>query len=308
MAEAALMVAGVELAGGIAEEGEATCSGVDGGGGGELILRGSADIVGADDDHAEVIAVVASRGEVVVKKPCGVRGSFWPRSKLGERFGQARVSFAIGFHGRCDGFHVREGVTFITADRGLIPFDFERWKIEKQHAERKNFPGRVFADHAHEDVVRFAAAGSCRVRSVADVDGQEGDVVTKIGAAELNFGGPVSSCAPNGWPAGGIRGERRLARAIEKNETLHELGASRGSEARERLGIARGEERLESSIVMRAGGGQKIAKRSGGRVRGGGGGRDGSLFRERTGFLGEDGGGETEACREEPLKISRASH
>src|SRR5579862_1502669 len=270
VADAALMIAGVVLAIVVAEKREASGSGVNGGSGGRFVLRGSAEIVCADDDHAEAVAVVLAAGEVGIEQAGGVSGNFCALAEFGERFGEAGVGLAVGFNGGGDGFEVGERALLIAADGGAVPLDLEGGEIEEEHADGEDLPGGIFADQAHENVVRIAALWIAGIGDVANVDGQEGEVVAQVCAAELEFGGAVRSHATHGRTARRAGGERRSAGAAEKDEAFHQFNPGRGSEAGEGFEIASGEKFFKLSFVVSASGSEKVAEGGGGSVGSGG--------------------------------------
>src|SRR5579863_2343317 len=83
VADTALMIAGVVLAVVVAEKREAAGPAVDGGSGGELVLRRSAEIVSADDDHAEAVAVMLAAGEFGIEQGGRIGGDFCALAELG---------------------------------------------------------------------------------------------------------------------------------------------------------------------------------------------------------------------------------
>src|SRR5438477_7569171 len=97
MANPALMVRRVEFAFRVPKEREFAGAAISGRGGGELVLGGCANIVGADNHHTEKISTTLSRHQGRVEQICGFGGRLGCTAKLRERFRQARVCFAIGF-------------------------------------------------------------------------------------------------------------------------------------------------------------------------------------------------------------------
>src|SRR5262249_19426770 len=152
-----------------------------------------------------------------------------------------RVSGAIGFDGRGDGLKIGERLLFVAADGGLVPFNFKGRKIKKEHADRDDFPGGVFADEAHEDAMRVPASRRVGIGSVAYVDGEQRELVAKVRAAQLDVRSAVWGGAAN-RRAAGVDRQSRLAGTVEQNKPLHEFDPCGGSEAGKRFGVAGSEE------------------------------------------------------------------
>ena len=125
VADGALMVCGVIFAPGVAEEGKAAGAAIHSGCGGQFILSGSAKIAGAHDDHAVAIAIALAADQLGVEQCSRVGRDFCAVAKFGQRFGKARVGFAIRFDGGGDGFQVAQRLLLVATDCGLIPFDLE---------------------------------------------------------------------------------------------------------------------------------------------------------------------------------------
>ena len=76
MADSALVVSGVENALGVTEKGKLPGTAIGCGSGGEFILCGSANLIGASNDHAEKIAVTFSRDQIGIQQTGCFRGRF----------------------------------------------------------------------------------------------------------------------------------------------------------------------------------------------------------------------------------------
>src|SRR5262245_9156434 len=232
MAYGALMVGGVIFALGVTEEGKTSGAAIHGRSGRKFILSGSAQVAGADDDHAVPIAVALAADQLRVEESGRISRGFCGVAKFGQGIGKARVSSAIRFYGSRNGFQVRQSLLLVTRDCGLVPFDFKRRQIQKEHADGENFPGRVFPNEPHQDVMGFTAGRSVGIGCVTNVNRKQSDTVSEVRAAKLDVRGASGSGATNGRPAGS-RGKSRFACAVEKNEAFHEFDTRCGSEARE---------------------------------------------------------------------------
>ena len=80
MADRALVIRGVKLAVRITEEGKFAGAAVDHRSGGEFVLRGSAEIIGADNHHAKNVAVELSGDQIGLEQSRGLRGCLWSDS------------------------------------------------------------------------------------------------------------------------------------------------------------------------------------------------------------------------------------
>src|SRR5690349_14102617 len=89
----AFVVSGMENALGIAEKGEFTGAAVGFRRGGEFVLGGSAEIVGADNHVAEGIAVVLAGSEIGANQAgsIGADATFFRGSKLRQRLGKTQI-------------------------------------------------------------------------------------------------------------------------------------------------------------------------------------------------------------------------
>src|SRR5262245_8685106 len=108
-----------------------------------------------------------------------------------------RVRRAIGLDGSGDAFQITKSLLFVAANGRLVPFNLKRREIEKKHANGKNFPGRIFPDQAHQDMVRVATGRRVWIGSVAYIDRKQCEIVAEISAAKLDIRGAVRSSASN---------------------------------------------------------------------------------------------------------------
>src|SRR5689334_6879571 len=182
----------MENALGIAEERELAGAAVGFGRGGQFVFGGSAEIVGADDDVAEGVAVVLTRGEVGANQASGIRAdtAFFGSGELREGLRETQIRAAVGLDGFGQGLEGGERRLLVGLSRGLVPFGFEGRKIEEKQADGENFPLAVLAYHAHKDVMSIGRIG---IGSFAKVDGEESEIVAKVGAADLELGGAIGS-------------------------------------------------------------------------------------------------------------------
>src|SRR6266576_15728 len=88
--------------------------------------------------------------------------------------------------------------------------------------------------------------------NVANIQRNKRDVVVQLRTTQLNVSGAVGSAAANVRTPGGVGRKGRFAGAIEKDEALHEFRARGGSELCKGLHVARSEEFLKGSFVVRA--------------------------------------------------------
>src|SRR5260370_3593144 len=129
MADGVVVIGGMESAVGIAEKGKFAGAAISGGCGGELVLRGGAEIVGSDNHHAKNVAVGLPGDQTGCEQPRSVRRRLCSGPEFGQRLWKARVDLTVGFDGNGNELQVCEGVVFVGADGGLVPFDLERRKI-----------------------------------------------------------------------------------------------------------------------------------------------------------------------------------
>lgn len=249
----------MENALGIAEKGESAGAAVGFGRGGEFVPGGSAEIVGADNDVAEGIAVVVAGSEIGADQAGGIRAdtTLFRGSKLRQRLGKTQIGAAVGLDGFRQRLEGSKSGLLVGLGGGLIPFGFQGRKIEEEQADGENLPLTAFADHAHEDVMGI---GGVWVRGFAKVNGEEGEIIAKVGTANLEFGGAVGSFTADDRTAGGIDGERGLAGVSEKDEALHQFGAGSFGEAGEGVLVAGSEKFCKGGLVVGAGGGEGAAK------------------------------------------------
>src|SRR5438128_7947603 len=135
MADRALVVGCMELALGVAKEGQLARAAVRRRSCGEFVLCGSAQIICADDDHAKYIALTFTGNQVGFEQARCVGRCFQPLSQLSQGFWKARIRLAVRLDRYCNRLKAGKSIAFVVADCGSVPLDFERWKIQKQHAE-----------------------------------------------------------------------------------------------------------------------------------------------------------------------------
>src|SRR5712672_3420937 len=124
MAHATLVVSGVKNALGVAKKRKFSSAAVSRGSSGEFILRGSANLIGAGDDHAKKVAVTFSGDQVGIQQAGRVSGSLGSVAQFGKRLGEARIRAPVVLDCAGDGFQIVQSVTFIAADGSLVPFHF----------------------------------------------------------------------------------------------------------------------------------------------------------------------------------------
>ena len=89
MADAALVVSGAKNALGVAKKREFSGAAVSHGSCREFVLRGSADLIGAGDDHAKKVAIAFSRDQISIQQASCICGNL---GGAGDGRGTARVS------------------------------------------------------------------------------------------------------------------------------------------------------------------------------------------------------------------------
>src|SRR5262245_61649427 len=167
------MVGSVVFALTIAKKRKATSAAVRSRRGGKFILSGCTDVVRSHDDHPKTITTTPAAREFGLQQPGGVGGNLRSAAKFGQGFGKSRVGRAVSLDCSGDNFEVGQSLLLVFTDGGPIPLDFERGKIEEEHADREDFPGGFFADKTHQDVMWFAAHRRFGVGGVANVDRQK---------------------------------------------------------------------------------------------------------------------------------------
>ncbi len=224
----------------------------------QFIFCGSAQIAGSRDHVTEGVAVFHAGGETGIEEigSVGVYRGMYRWAEICEGIGQACKFPAIGFDGVGDGAQGFKSATLGGVGLGGVPLGFERGEIEQQQAKREQLPFGVFADKPHCDLAD-GCGGS--IRRVAEFHRQEGDIVTKLDAADLHFGGDGGSLASKDGTPRGISGGRGFARLVEENEAFHQGDARQGSHAGESLLISRGEKTGEFGMALRAGCGEDVA-------------------------------------------------
>src|SRR5438477_142986 len=111
----ALMIAGMRRARSVSKVGDFARTPVDRWSCGKLILRGSPDVVRADNDVTERVAVLFSGGKVHVQQPGTFRSrrAFFQSAKLVERFRQSRIGLSISLDGGGDFVERFESLLFV---------------------------------------------------------------------------------------------------------------------------------------------------------------------------------------------------
>src|SRR5581483_7057412 len=230
-ADSALMIGGVYLAVGSAEEGTLSGAPVGCGSGGQLIVGGRAQIAPTHDDVTERVAVLFARGETGINPTGSVwRGAARRRwSQLWEGFREAGVGAAKGLDGISERLEFGNGGPRVFADFGGVPFNFEGGQIQEHEAEGKQLPLPAFADESHLDV--HGRAGG--VGGIPQVNGNEREIVLLVGAAELDFSGTDGRLTRDDRTSAWVHGRFRLASVIEQNQALHQADPRGVGHARE---------------------------------------------------------------------------